>query len=66
IVHRGDILSSGKLWHEKSSIFGCDSESSTVKSISGNLLGELSHRLILAYYEQDVKELITGGTEAKV
>ncbi|RZC59838.1 hypothetical protein C5167_007148 [Papaver somniferum] len=26
IVRRKDILLSGKLWHEKSSIFGCDSE----------------------------------------
>ncbi|RZC69312.1 hypothetical protein C5167_032426 [Papaver somniferum] len=64
---RKDILLSGKLWHEKSSIFGCDSESSTVKSISGNLLGELSHRLILSYYERDVKELtLSCVTEPKV
>ncbi|KAI3973451.1 hypothetical protein MKX01_016803 [Papaver californicum] len=67
IVRRRDILSSGKLWHEKSSIFGCDSESSTMKSILGNLLGELSHRLILGYYEQDIKELtLLSVTEAKI
>ncbi|KAI3929121.1 hypothetical protein MKW92_041692 [Papaver armeniacum] len=67
IVRRKDILLSGKLWHEKSSIFGCDSESSTVKSISGNLLGELSHRLISSYYERDVKELtLSCVTEPKV
>ncbi|KAI3905113.1 hypothetical protein MKX01_017359 [Papaver californicum] len=67
IVRRRDILSPGKLWHEKSSIFGCDSESSTMKSISGNLLGELSHRLILGYYEQDKKELtLSCVTEAKI